>query len=570
MYYHVLATDYDGTLADHGTVGEAAIAALEALRASGRKLLMVTGRELPQLKQVFDRLDLFDGVVAENGALLYIPATGEERVLSPAPPADFVERLTERGVERISVGRSIVATWEPFQSIVLDVIREQGLELKVIFNKGAVMILPSSIDKASGLLAALDELGLSAHNVIGVGDAENDHAFLNACGCGVAVANAVPALKETADVVMATERGAGVAELIDALIKDETAFARTVRQRVAVGVDAAGEAIHLNANGGGVLIAGTSGIGKSTLATALTERFVEQDFQFCVLDPEGDYQALENAVVVGDAKNPPNPTEVLNLIRSLGNNVVINTLALQMAERPGFFATLLPELAKMRASCGRPHWLIIDEAHHLLPAQRDSASLALPRDLPATILITVHPETVAASALSPVEDVLALGPHAEDVMAAFCSAVGEALPDGVAVPEGERVLYWNRRDGSDARSIEVEKPRQSHKRHTRKYAEGELPEERSFYFRGPDKALNLRAQNLIVFLQLAEGVDPTTWSHHLRAGDYSTWFRTCIKDDALADEAAAIEADESLSAAQSRQRVADLINRRYAGPATGP
>ena len=48
----------------------------------------------------------------------------------------------------------------------------------MIFNKGAVMILPSGVNKATGLAAALEELGLSPHNVVGVGDAENDHAFL--------------------------------------------------------------------------------------------------------------------------------------------------------------------------------------------------------------------------------------------------------------------------------------------------------------------------------------------------------------------------------------------------------
>ena len=78
----------------------------------------------------------------------------------------------------LSVGRSIVATWEPNEGLVLQAIKELGLELEIIFNKGAVMILPSGVNKATGLVAALDELELSPHNVIGVGDAQNDHAFL--------------------------------------------------------------------------------------------------------------------------------------------------------------------------------------------------------------------------------------------------------------------------------------------------------------------------------------------------------------------------------------------------------
>jgi HAD superfamily hydrolase (TIGR01484 family) len=178
MRYHALACDYDGTVAWDSEVHADTIKALEDVKKSGRKLILATGRELDDLMLVFPRLDLFDRVVAENGALLYRPATKEEKVLAEAPPAEFVERLIVRGVERVSVGRVIVATWTPHEAAVVEVIKDMGLELQIIFNKGAVMVLPSGVNKASGLSAALAELGLSAHNVVGVGDAENDHAFL--------------------------------------------------------------------------------------------------------------------------------------------------------------------------------------------------------------------------------------------------------------------------------------------------------------------------------------------------------------------------------------------------------
>jgi hypothetical protein len=184
------------------------------------------------------------------------------------------------------------------------------------------------------------------------------------------------------------------------------------------------------------------------------------------------------------------------------------------------------------------------------------------------VLITVHPEAVMPDALTTVDAVFALGPHAADVMTTFCKAIGETPPEGLTAPEDERVLFWDRRNGRAATLITVEKPQQAHQRHTRKYAEGELPEDRSFYFRGPRNALNLRAQNLTMFLQLAEGVDEATWTHHLRAGDYSDWFRRAIKDDDLADEAAAIEAEEGLGAAESHKRLAEAIRRRYTAPAT--
>src|SRR5439155_12516578 len=128
---------------------------------------------------------------AENGALLYRPATREERTLAERPSEEFVRELIKRGADPVSVGRVIVATWRPHERTAVEVIRDLGLELQVIFNKGAVMILPSGVNKATGLKAALKELALSPHNIAGIGDAENDHAFLALCECSVAVENAL-------------------------------------------------------------------------------------------------------------------------------------------------------------------------------------------------------------------------------------------------------------------------------------------------------------------------------------------------------------------------------------------
>ncbi len=221
MHYRALATDYDGTLATHGRVDEPTIQALERLRESGRTRILVTGRELDELQEVFPRLDLFDRVVAENGALLYNPEARVARPLAERPPDEFVDRLRALGAERVSVGRVIVATWEPAQTIALEVIREMGLDLQIIFNKGAVMILPNGINKAVGLAAALEELTLSPRDVVAVGDAENDHALFDLCGCSAAVSNALPSLKDRADIVTRQSHGAGVVEVIDWMIEED-------------------------------------------------------------------------------------------------------------------------------------------------------------------------------------------------------------------------------------------------------------------------------------------------------------------------------------------------------------
>lgn len=564
MFFIALASDYDGTLAHNGIVTDETVAALQQLRDSGRKLILVTGRELPDLKEVFPHIDLFDKVVAENGALLYTPASKEERALAAAPPPEFVSELEERGVAPLSVGRSIVATWEPHQATVLDVIRKHGLELEIIFNKGAVMVLPSGVNKATGLSEAVAELQLSMHNVVGIGDAENDHAFLKASGLSVAVDNAIPAVKETAQLVTRGARGAGVEELTAALIEREAEL--SAHLGVAIGKEGKERPVELMPQEV-VLIAGRSGIGKSTLATALTERFIERKFQFCVFDPEGDYEGLQGAVTLGDGDTPPQEKQVLELLRKPSNNIVINTLALQLKERPDFFARLQPEITRLRARTARPHWLIIDEAHHLLPKSRDSQSLSLSRELPGTVLITVHPDEVAADALANVTAVLALGPQAGDVLASFSEAAGIEEPAAVPAPDDDHVLFWRPASGKAPRAIQVEKPRQSRKRHSRKYAEGELDEGASFYFTGPDGEMKLRAQNLMIFLQIAEGIDARTWEHHLRRGDYSGWFRRQLKDEELADEVAAIERDHDLPAKESRKRIAEAVGKRYTAPA---
>src|SRR6266404_882472 len=200
LYFLALAADYDGTLAHDGSISADTCDALRRLKETGRRLILVTGRELADLKRLFSQITLFDRVIAENGALIYDPATEQERLLAPPAPTALVRQLTDRKVEPISVGRAIVSTWEPHQGTVLNVIRELGLELQIVFNKSAVMILPPGVNKATGLSVALNDLDLSAHNVVAVGDAENDHAFLRACGHAAAVANALPAVKAEADL----------------------------------------------------------------------------------------------------------------------------------------------------------------------------------------------------------------------------------------------------------------------------------------------------------------------------------------------------------------------------------
>ena len=445
-YLKALATDYDGTIAHDGVVDDETLAALERLKHSGRKLVMVTGRELPDLLRVCPRLDLFDRVVAENDALLYTPGTKEERPLGPPPPDAFVARLRAQGMSPLSVGRVIVATWEPNETAVLEAIRDLGLDLQIIFNKGAVMVLPNGINKASGLGAALEDLGLSAHNVVATGDAENDLAFMRTCGYAVAVGNALPAVKEAADFVTSAPRGAGVAEAIAIWLADESRLVEAAIKRHSVIIGTRiddGAEVNLRPDRGSVLITGTSGGGKTTLATAILERSAEADFQLCLFDPEGDYGAFD-AVTFGDADTPVSPEAALDAMRKLGTNVTVNLLGSSVEDRPEMLASIFPAVLDVRAKYGRPHWILVDEAHHMLPRGRDAGDgVNLDAQMP-TIFITVHPDTLATGALASIGTVLLIGRDSLDLIAVLSPTLDRPCPPlPERGPEVGEAVWWD-------------------------------------------------------------------------------------------------------------------------------
>lgn len=568
MRYLALASDYDGTLAHDGVVDNETIQVLERLKHSGRKLILVTGRELPDLESVFPRLDLCERVVAENGALVYNPSTREKRVLAQRPPESFVQNLRSRGVSGMSVGEVIIATWHPYERQAIEAIRESGLELQIIFNKDAVMILPSGVNKMTGLCAALADLKLSPHNVVGVGDAENDHAFLDSCECAVAVANAIPSLKEKADLVTERARGAGVAELAERLIENDLSDValKLTKDCIFVGKSEAGE-VNLPAYGRNVLVCGQSGSGKSTMVTGLLERIMAKKYQICLIDPEGDYENLPGCRTLGDEKRPPSIEHVRQVLEEPDVQVIVNLIAVSATGRAEHFASFISETQKLRLRSGRPHWLVIDEAHHVLPSEWAATSTEMAQELYNLMLITVHPEHVSAVAMSKINTVLVAGREPMTLLEEFAKSAGATIPevDGRDLERGEALLWLV--DEQQVAKLRTEPPRNEHYRHRRKYAEGQLEPEREFHFRGPAGKLDLRAHNLNMFVQIAEGIDAETWLFHLKRGDYSNWLRHALKDPEVADQIETVEREDCLPDRESRERIKKAILAKYTAPA---
>jgi HAD superfamily hydrolase (TIGR01484 family) len=567
MRFAALATDYDGTLANEGFVSPRAVEALRQFRSSGRRLIMVTGRTLESLMEAFPDAGEFDLIVAENGSTLFNPSTKTEKILAEAPSESFLRALRRRCVTPVDVGHVIVSTYTSEKESVLEAIRESGLELQIIFNKGSLMVLPTGCNKATGLQAAASELGLSVHSIAGIGDAENDHAFLAACEFSAAVANALPALKQRVQLVTGGESTAGVIELASQMMKDDLAGTSAWLGRpLAIGKSSDGNDVCVPACGID-LLAGASGGGKSTLTAALLGALAEAGYQFCAIDPEGDYEQFEQAVILGTPQHAPSISEILNAIEKPSQNVIVNVVGLECENRPQFFQSLFLRLQELRSRTGRPHCLAVDEAHHFLPAPPSGLKLSIPEPFWGLVLITLNPGRLPAEFLRAVQFVAATNEDAEATLRTFCNQVHCTQPAlGNLQLSNEQMLGW--RPGSSApfpfTPLLSETKRT---RHRRKYAEGELPPDRSFYFRGPKGTLNLRAANLMSFLNLMNGVDDETWLHHLRNRDFSSWFKREIKDEDLTREAEAIELMPEVSAAESRARFRSLITNRYTVPA---
>jgi phosphoglycolate phosphatase len=215
----VLAADYDGTIAEHGRMSADTEAALRSLRGIGFRLILVSGRRLENIRQICGVLELFDAVILENGAVTFCPTTGIEQLIAPPLDERFLDELKqELSDEPLFVGRSMAAAGTNNVARVEMVIARGGYHLDIIACGSRVLVLPAGINKGSGLSFALANLGLRRDQVVAVGDEENDIELLSGCALKVAVGNAVPKLKETADLVLPGLSGQSVQCLVDMLI----------------------------------------------------------------------------------------------------------------------------------------------------------------------------------------------------------------------------------------------------------------------------------------------------------------------------------------------------------------
>jgi hypothetical protein len=510
--------------------------------------------------------------VAENGAVLAFPGTGKALVLDAPPPDVFLDELARRKV-RFARGECVVEAAAGDAGPVLDIVRGRELPLALLFNRSRLMVLPQGVSKATGLREALTALRLSEHNALAIGDAENDHAMLEAAEVGVAVGWGSPALRAVADEVV---EGGGPAALIPYLDRLGASpflpLPRVARRHLILGQDADGRPVQLAIRGRNVLVVGDPRSGKSWIAGLLAEQLVLRRYCLCVIDPEGDYRALETlprVSVVGGAEPPPPPHEIAHLLRHPDIGLVIDLSELELGRKRDYARELLPQLAALRRQTGLPHRIVLDEAHYFL---HDAAGrAALDFELAGYTLVTyrvseLHPAVRAASDVvlatrltDPVEvaAVAALAdPRGEDP--AWAAALGHLRP-GEAV-----ILGGDERPPGGPRPF-VAAPRLApHVRHRQKYLNVRLPEPEAFVFTRDGAPTGERARTLGELVASIGRCDPDVLEGHLRRGDVSRWIADVFGDFSLAAQVRRIEQLRRLGQAlDARDALAQLVAERY-------
>ncbi|HUB07450.1 MAG TPA: HAD hydrolase family protein [Myxococcales bacterium] len=566
-YFRALTCDYDGTLTEGGRPHDRVLAALQRLRERGLRVVLATGRILAELRQDFPDVDgFFDMIVGENGAVLARPGEPDRLLASPID-AGLIVALRARGVE-LREGQVLLALQARDAAIAVEEIARSGTEDLLVRNREALMVLPSGVSKGSGLFQALGELGVSFHNNVSVGDAENDHSLLAVSELGAAVGNAIPSLKEHADVVLEGRAGAGVEELADGPVLRGVTFVHPQRWRVALGSFLDGRPATLPASQINVLVTGGSGCGKSYLAGLLVERLTSLGYAVCVLDPEGDHEALgklRGVAAVGSEGQPPPARELRGRLRGRFSSVVVGLTALKDDALRHYVREALVELSRERLESGLPHWIVVEEAQNVFLPGGES-DLATLLEGQGGSLVSYQPERLPASALARLDAALLLPGLEPAQLAPLADAFGTRLEalDTTGIGPGEALLL--QRAPPLVRPFRIGPRSRPHVRHWHKYLHAVLPPDRWFFFRQGDAPTGRSAQNLEEFHRQLEHVDLDVLRHHLAASDFSRWLRLSLHDDLLANWVAAIEASARRggpAGEEERSRILAAIERRY-------
>jgi hydroxymethylpyrimidine pyrophosphatase-like HAD family hydrolase len=542
MYRRVLAFDFDGTLAENGIVPGPLQTALKQLHAAGYALFLVTGRRFGDAK-LGSLEDVFAGIAWENGAVLHHTTTDE--VYLPFGQVDprLVEALESAQVP-LEHGRAIVSTWEPHDETVWQVLADYSVDAVVTHNKGMVRVMPPGSAKGTGLERLLRLCGFSPRNLVGFGDGEGDLSLLQLGEAGVAVADAVPSLKEVADLVTARPGPDGVLEALQAYWLSENRDCMLPisqhERSIPLGQDEAGIAVSIPAAAmanGNLGIFGDSGSGKSWAAGLLAEGMHQAGYQILVLDPEGDFRgmrALPRFVALEvNANAIPPPAMVVTLLEAVTVSVVLDLSSFSVSCRDDYVAEVLRALHPLKQRKFRPHWIVLEEAQQFLPPGGNAVSTALLPMLAAGgwAFVSYRPDRLAGEVLATLDQCI-LTRLSEPEAVQLLRETTRCSPDAslADVPRGYAWLC-----GQRALRLRPNARRVPHVRHLYKYLDTPLPRHKRFYFRDDRGFLAIEAASLFEFLQCLRTLPLGSLAYHQARGDFARWIEKVLGDEILAD-----------------------------------
>jgi hydroxymethylpyrimidine pyrophosphatase-like HAD family hydrolase len=516
--FRAIAVDYDGTLTCGGPPRPSTLDALTDARRHGLHIVLVTGRILAELRAESPDIDTYvDVVVAENGAVVARGTCVE--LLASAVEESVMEALTLQEIP-YRLGEVILASQIEQREAIAATLQRLGVDHQLMINRSELMVVPAGVTKATGLRAGLAQLGISCHNTLALGDAENDHALLQACELGVAVANAVDALKQRADVITTLPDGDGVSELLAGPLPSGELRLHPARWQLLAGDGADGAPVTIPSSQVNILVSGPSGSGKSHAAGMLAEQLIHLGYSLLVIDPQGDYEwlaTLPTVLACGGRHRIPDAGQIVSMLRQNGSSVVVDLSLRPRAEVELFSRQLPPLVEASRAATGIPQWILIDEAHDPLGERATSVRFFTPDHL-GYLVVTYHPDQLAPVVRDSFDIELRL--HSGQLGRATLRRRGD--------PVAERVQLT---------------PRATHHiRHWHKYRATPLPANRGFWFRPDDHELTgAVATSLAEFHHVIARAPQAVLRHHAEGGDFSRWIDDVFRDHHLAHDIRAIE-----------------------------
>ena len=553
MYRRVLAFDFDGTLAVNGAVPPEIEAALEQCRASGHVLFLVTGRRYETVA-LGHLADLFSGIVWENGAVLSHTASGETYLPFGQLDLRLLKAMEEAGIP-FERGLAIAATWTPHDQALWRILSSLGSSTSLEYNKSAVMVLPPGATKGSGLERLLSLCGLSPRNLAAFGDAENDLSMLTLAEVSVAVADAVPAVIETADVLATAPGPQGVLEVLrEYPLGGKFLDIPLKRERpILLGQTESGTAIHVPAArlaGLNLGVFGDSATGKSWMVGLIAEGLHHEEYQVLLIDPEGDFRGLRVlprfVSITGDRASLPPPSAVVSLLEEGGVSLVLDMSRYPITLRSHYVAELLRALRPVREQKFRPHWIVLDEAQEFLFEGSEVSSLLHPvLNTGGWAFVSYHPDRLSNSVLESLNHLLLtrITDHAIwDCLRTQCTTCNLKGANLNEIPMGSALLC-----GGDIVRMRPAIRRVPHVRHLYKYLDIPLPPGKRFAFRTEKSYIGIEAASLYELCRLIPTLPLESLEYHDRRNDFVKWAESTLGDAALTS------------------RLRKVANRRYQG-----